>query len=143
MVKMELKYRKVIDQYGEYYLPDFGEDDDIAEDGVENDGGVSADDCEDENDTWIGKYGMLRLTYLKNHRRGTYGTLLATGKLHEHLMDVEKQATDFFRRVVPELAKSRGITEELKATDQMKWVGMMNNVVSAVDEMIFAEIIYV
>jgi hypothetical protein len=135
MIKMEIKYRKVIDEHGEYYLPDFDDDEDIDV--------VNADVGSDENDEWIGKYGMLRLEYLKNHRRGTYGTLLTSGKLHSHLIGIEKQSTEFFRRVVPELAKSRGITEELKAADQMKWVGMMNNVTNAADEMIFAEIIYV
>jgi hypothetical protein len=143
---MDIKYRKVIDEYGEYYIPDFEDDEvdaDVAAGSGADNGDITNNDSEYGNDAWIGKYGMLRFTYLKNHRRGTYGTLLATGKLHEHLMDVEKQATDFFRRVVPELAKSRGITEELKAADQMKWVGMMNNVTNAVDEMIFAEIIYV
>jgi hypothetical protein len=134
MVKMEIKYRKVIDKYGEYYLPDF-EDDEVAGDNAEIEG--------DEDVVTIGKYGRLRLEYLKNHRRGTYGNLLMSGKLHDHLIEVEKQSTEVFRRVVPELAKNRGITEELKAADQMKWVGMMNNVTNAVDEMIFSEGIYV
>jgi hypothetical protein len=132
---MEIKRRKVIDEYGEYYRPDFEDDENID--------GAVADDGGDENDERIGKYGMLRLTYLKNHRRVTYGILLTSGKLHDHLIDVEKQSTEFSRRVVPELAKNRGITEELKAIDQMRWVGMMNNVTNVVDEMIFAEIIYV
>ena len=135
MKKFEINYKKVIDEYGEYYLPDFEDD--------ENCDGDSADNFAEESELTIGKYGRLRLQFLKDHRRVQYRKLVVSGELRPHLLDVQKQASDFFHRVVPELAKKRGVTDELKIADQMKWVAMMNNVVNVVDEMIFAEIINV
>ena len=134
MKKIEINYKKVVDKYGEYYLPDF--DDDTTEKDV-------AEELAEESEVTIGKYGRLRLQFLKNHRHNQYRELIVSGELRAHLLDVQKQASDFFHRVVPALAKKRGVTDELKIADQMKWVAMMNNVVNAVDEMIFAEIINV
>ena len=75
-----------------------------------------------EEERPIGVWGQRRLRYLKQHRKVLYYNLLTSGKLHSHLADVEEQAQDLFSRLVKEHAEKEGITEQLKATDPMKWV---------------------
>ena len=89
----------------------------------------------------IGVWGQRRLNYLKHHRKVLYYNLLASGKLHSHLADVEEQAQDLFSRLVKEYAEKEGITEQLKATDQMKWVQRINNIQWLINEYIEKEII--
>ena len=91
----------------------------------------------------IGKYGGLRLEFLKKHRRGTYTTLLTSGKLNKHLYETEQEAKQMLAALLPELVRSRGITEELKATDQLRWVQGMNNAKATAEEIMFREIINV
>ena len=97
----------------------------------------------EETDTRpIGVWGQRRLNYLKHHRKVLYYNLLTSGKLHSHLADIEEQAQELFARLTTDLAEKEGITEQLKATDQMKWVQKMNNIRGRVIEIINAELIY-
>ena len=91
----------------------------------------------------IGKYELMRWEYLKNHRRGEYIKLLMEGKLNEHLHEVDEECHERLELIMEQMKVGAGITEELKATDQMKWVGLMNNVKSAAEEIVAKEIIYV
>ena len=98
----------------------------------------------EETDTRpIGVWGQRRLHYLKHHRKVLYYNLLTSGRLHSHIADIEEQAQDLFSRLVKEYAVKEGITEQLKATDQMKWVQRMNIIRSIVAETVFKEIIYI
>ena len=81
-----------------------------------------------EDERPIGVWGQRRLRYLKQHHKVLYYNLLTSGKLHSHLADVEEQAQDLFSRLVKEHAEKEGITEQLKATDQMKWEQRMKNI---------------
>ena len=91
----------------------------------------------------IGVWGQRRLNYLKHHRKVLYYSLLTSGKLHSHLADIEEQAHDFFSRLVKEYAEKEGITEQLKATDQMKWVQKMNNIRERVAEAVYSDVVFV
>ena len=91
----------------------------------------------------IGKYGQMRWEYLKNHRKGKYIKLLMDGRLNEHLHEVDTQCYERVELLVEQMKAGAGITEELKATDQMKWMGLMNNVRSSVEEIVLKELIYV
>ena len=90
----------------------------------------------------IGKYGRMRLQFLKNHRKGTYTTLLMSCKLNEHLYEIEQTAKQQIYLAISQIAVERGITEELKATNPMRWVQEMNNVKKCAEEMVLNEIIY-
>ena len=89
----------------------------------------------------IGKYGRMHLDYLKQHRRGRYSALLGEGRLNAYLEDVDEQAQEMLTSLTVELAKTQGIDEHLKATDQMRWVQMMNNVRSSAEETVMRELI--
>ena len=98
----------------------------------------------DEIDTRpIGVWGQRRLHYLKHHRKVLYYNLLTSGKLHSHLADIEEQAQELFNRLTTDLAQQEGITEQLKATNQMKWVQRMNNIRERVFNYINTEFIHV
>ena len=90
----------------------------------------------------IGVWGRRRLNYLKHHRKVLYYNLLTSGKLHSHLADVEEQAQDLFSRLVKQYAEKQGITEQLKATDQMKWFQMMNNIRERVIEIVYSDVVF-
>ena len=94
-----------------------------------------------EDERPIGIYGQRRLRYLKQYHKILYYNLLPSGKLHSHLADVEEQAQDLFSRLVKEHAEKAGITENLKATDQLKWVQSINNIQWSINEYIEKEII--
>ena len=89
----------------------------------------------------IGKYGRMHLDYLKQHRRGRYSALLGEGRLNAYLADVDEQAQEMLTSLTVELAKTQGIDEHLKATDQMRWVQMMNNVRNSAEETVMRELI--
>ena len=89
----------------------------------------------------IGKYGRMHLDYLKQNRRGRYSALLGEGRLNAYLADVDEQAQEMLTSLTVELAKTQGIDEHLKATDQMRWVQMMNNVCSSAEETVMRELI--
>ena len=89
----------------------------------------------------IGVWALRHKRYLKQHHKVLYYNLLTSGKLHSHLADTEEQAQQLFLRLVNELAEKEGVTEQLKSTDQMKWVQMMNNVRSSAEETVMRELI--
>ncbi len=89
----------------------------------------------------IGKYGKMHLEYLKQHRRGRYSTLLGEGRLNAYLSEIDEQAHKMLTSLTVELAKTQGIDEHLKATDQMRWVQMMNNVRNTAEATIMRELI--
>ena len=91
----------------------------------------------------IGVWGQRRLHYLKHHRKVLYYNLLTSGKLHAHLADIEEQAQELFSRLVKEYAEKEGIAEQLKATDQMKWVQQMNNIRERVIETVYSDVVFV
>ena len=98
----------------------------------------------EETDTRpIGVWGQRRLHYLKHHRKVLYYNLLTSGKLHSHLADVEVQAQELDSQLVKEHAEKEGITEQLKSTDQMKWVQKMNNIRERVTEIVYSDVVFV
>ena len=97
----------------------------------------------DEEETQpIGMWGRKHLRYIKEHRRALYTTLLISGKLNSHLAEIDNQATEMFDRLVKQLSEKEGITEQLKAQDQMAWVGAVNNIRNAAEEIVNAEVIF-
>ena len=117
-MKIELDYVKVRD----YYLPDLT----IAP----------------PPDRSLGKYGLLRSRYLKEHRPIVWAELVIDGKLYAHLLETEDAANGLLDSMMPGMAKEAGATEKLKACDPMRWVGLMNCCKAQVEEIIFAELIY-
>ena len=115
---MELTYR----QNGDYLIPNLEMDEQPTE--------------------LIGKYGRMRKAFLKEHRKGTYNELLLTGKLDEHLLEMDRLARMQVEQIVEHMAKAEGVTEELKASDPMKWTGLMNNLRHSAEETVLAELIY-
>ena len=117
----ELTYTQV----GDYLLPD------LLMDG------------EDEAEEMpLGKYGMLRETFLKEHHHGTYTSMLLTGRLEPHLREIDAQAQEQVDRTVKELMKRDGVDEAMKARDQMAWVQAVNSFTAQAEEMVLAEIVY-
>ena len=117
-MKIELDYVKVVD----YFFPALA--------------------LEPQPDRSLGKYGLLRLRYLKEHHPIVWAELVMEGKLYAHLLEVENAAHDLLDSMMPGMAKEAGATEDLKARDPMRWVGLMNCCKSQVEEIIFAELIY-
>ena len=97
---------------------------------------------EEEEQRFIGVWGQRHLRYLKEYRRGIYLNLLTSGRLNDYLADIEEQAQKRFERIVEQMAEREDITEQLKATDQVAWVGEMNNIWSRAREVVNAELIY-
>ena len=96
----------------------------------------------EEKQRFVGVWGQRHLRYLKEYRRSVYLNLLTSGKLNDYLADIEEQAQKRFERIVEQMAESEGITKQLKATDQVAWVGEMNNIWSRAREVVNAELIY-
>lgn len=115
---MELTYTKV----GDYYLPDLALD----------------DDAEYE----IGVYGRMREKFLKEHRPGVYNRMLLFGELWKHLAEIDAACHERMGFLIPAMAKQEGVTEALKATDQMEWVGHMNNIRNRAEEIVLHELVY-
>ena len=109
--------------HGDYYLPDLTLSDE--EKGVE-----------------IGVWGQRHLRYIKQHRKVLYLNLLTSGKLNGYLADIDKQAEDMLSRLVKQMAEREGVTEQLKADNQMEWVGRMNNIQSRAIELVNTDIIF-
>ena len=101
-----------------------------------------AGEDEPEEERSIGVWGQRHLRYLKEHRRVRYANLLTSGELNAYLADIDRQAEGLFLRLVKQMAVAEGITETLKASDQMEWVRRMNNVRSRAFEIVEADIIY-
>ena len=105
--------------HGDYYLPDLG-----VEPGYP-----------------LGKYGMMRIQYLKEHRPSLYTQLLLSGKLNDDLHQADVQAHQLLDTIIPKMAKEAGVSEQMKMTDQLRWVGMINNIKAQVEEIIWHEIV--
>ncbi len=90
----------------------------------------------------IGIWGQRHLRYLKQHRKVLYTNLLTSGKLNSYLADIDEQAETMFFQLVEQIAQHNGITESLKAIDQMAWVQKMNNIRNAAQEIVYAKLIY-
>lgn len=107
--------------HGEYYLPDL---------------------AVNEEETTYGKYGMLRKQFLKEHRSARYQYLLMTGELIAHLNRVDQEARELVEILMKQMTEKQGVTEQVKMQEQMKWVGIMNNIKACVEEIVLKEIIY-
>ena len=90
----------------------------------------------------IGKYGRMRCSYLKEHRPILYTNLLASGTLHRHLAKIDQACNERMEIIVPAMAKQEGVTETLKAADQMEWVCRMNSIRSRAEEIVLTELVY-
>ena len=90
----------------------------------------------------LGKYGRMRKDYLKNHRPALWNRFILRDTLSEHLNEIDTKANSLFETLLPLYAERYGVTEELKATDQMEWVRRMNNIISAIEEIVLTEIVY-
>ena len=108
--------------HGDYYLPDLV--------------------LREEEPTY-GKYGMLRKQFLKEHRSARYQHLLLTGKLNEHLNQTDQEAREQVETLMEQMTEKQGVTEELKAQDQMEWVRLMNNIKASAEEIVLKNMIYV
>ena len=95
-----------------------------------------------EEEPTYGKYGIMRNQFLKEHRSARYQYLVLTGKLTEHLNQVDKEAREKVEMLVEQMAERWGVTEELKTQNQMEWVRRMNNIKNVAEEMALLEIIY-
>ena len=115
---MELNYR----QNGDYLIPDIKMDDQPA--------------------GMIGKYGRMRKTFLKEHRSGTYNSLLLQNKLTEHLLEIDRTAREQVEQTMAQMAQVEGVAERLKAEDQMLWVQRMNNIKKRAEEAVRNDLIY-
>ena len=90
----------------------------------------------------LGRYGRMRKEYLQDHQPMLFQSLLLTGKLYPHLLEIEKTANSRMEQLLPQMMKRLGVTEQLKVGDMMKWVGLMNNCKTQAEEMILNELIY-
>lgn len=97
---------------------------------------------ENEEPPTLTKYGRMRERYLREHRKILYINLLTSGKLYEHLADIDTSACDMAEYLIKEMARKQGVTEELKATDMMRWLGLMNNIRTCADEIVLNDIVY-
>ena len=88
----------------------------------------------------LSKYGRLRQRYLREHKRVLYFNLLTSGKLYEHLAEIDTSACNMAKYLIKEMARKQGVTEQLKAEDMMKWVGLMNNIRACADEIVLNDI---
>ena len=96
----------------------------------------------EEEQAYIGIWGQSHLRYLKKHHRVLYGNLLTSGKLNGYLVDIDRQSEELFLRLVKQMADAEGITETLKANDQMEWVGRMNSCRDRASETVYHQVIY-
>ena len=97
---------------------------------------------EEQSEGQIGKYGRMRLEYLKKWKKSLYNDLLLSGKFHKHLLDIDRDAREEFEAIVRQTAKAEGVTEELKKQDQMEWVRRMNSIRDRAEEIVMNDLIY-
>ena len=103
---------------------------------------IAGDDEPEEEQKPIGIWGQRHLRYLKNHRKVLYTNLLTSGRLNSYLVDIDEQAEEMFERLTRQMAIAEGVTEQLKADNQMAWVGRMNSIRNRAKEVVNTEIIY-
>ena len=108
--------------YGDYYLPDL--------------------ELPEKASAPLGRYGIMRKAYLEEHRPGLYERLLLSGKLYEYLADIDTCCAERMDRMVSQMAEAEDITEDLKAKDQLSWVGQMNSIRQQAEEVVLEEIVY-
>ena len=96
----------------------------------------------DETEYPIGKYGMMRRTYLKEHRKSLYLELVLAGRLNEHLHQIDEACHQMMDRLVEQMKEQQGVTEELKMQDQMAWVRRMNNIRACAEEVVLKEFVF-
>ena len=108
--------------HGDYYLPDLV--------------------LREEEPTY-GKYGMLRKQFLKEHRSARYQYMLLTGKLNEHLNQIDQEVREQVETLMEQMTEKQGVTEELKVQDQMKWVRLMNNIKASAEERVMRDTLYI
>ena len=97
---------------------------------------------EEQPEGQIGKYGRMRLEYLKKRKKSLYNDLLLSGKLQQHLLDIDRDAREEFETIVRQISKAEGVTEVLKRQDQMEWVRRMNNIRNRAEEIVRNDLIY-
>ena len=97
----------------------------------------------ERTDYQIGKYGRMHLDYIKQHRRGRYTTLLTENKVNARLHDIDLEAKQILETIIPRLATERGIDEDLKARDMLRWVAEMNNIKANAEEIVLREVVLV
>ena len=91
----------------------------------------------------IGKFGHMRCEYLKEFKHGYYMELLLSGKLNEYLHEVDEECHEMLDQLVEQMKERQGVTEQLKAENQMLWVGRMNNIMACAEEIVVREVVYV
>ena len=116
---MELEYIKT----GDYYIPTLM--------------------ANKEPEEALTKYGLMRKTFLKEHRSGIYTGMMLEGMLKEHCLTIQQQAEERMDVLIKQMARAQGVDEKLKASDQMRWMRMMNNIRNAAEEIVINEIVYV
>ena len=97
----------------------------------------------EQTDYQIGKYGRMHLDYIKQHRRGRYTTLLTESKLNARLHEIDLEANEMLNTIIPRLATERGIDENLKARDMLRWAAEMNNIKTSAEEIVLREVVLV
>lgn len=97
---------------------------------------------ENEEPSTLIKYGRTREKYLRKHKKVLYFNLLTSGKLYEHLAEIDTSACNMAEYLIKEMARKQGVTEQLKAEDMMRWVGLMNNIRACADEIVLNDIVY-
>ena len=97
----------------------------------------------EQADYQIGKHGRMHLDYIKSHRRGRYTTLLTEGKLNARLHEIDLEANEMLETIIPRLSTERGVDEDLKARDTLRWVAEMNNIKASAEEIVLREVVYV
>ena len=107
---------------GDYYIPDLTLDDRPGKE--------------------VGIYGRMREQYLKEHHPGRYSYMLLRGTLYPHLLVIDEAAQGYLDTMIPRMAEATGVTEELKARDQMAWIGRMNTIHAQIEEIILSDLIY-
>ena len=107
---------------GDYFIPDLALD--------------------DEPEHQIGKYGHLRKTYLREHRPALYNALFLSGALYQHLAEIDQTCNERMERLIAQLAEREGVTEALKASAQLEWVGRINNIRNRAEEIVLREVVY-
>ena len=108
--------------YGDYYLPDL--------------------ELPEDEEAHYGKYGILRKTYLKEHGKSYYQMLMLQGKLNKHLNRVDREAHEWMEILVAQIAEKQGGSEKMKMQDQMKWVGLINNIRTSAEEIVLKDTVY-
>lgn len=90
----------------------------------------------------VGKYGMLRRSYLRKNKNGIYTGMMLSGKLDSHLAEIDREATELVSSLTERMAAEQGVNESLKASNQMKWVGLMNSIRASAEEIVLTELVY-